>query len=229
MTAKLKILGLAAALCLGVAGTVALADGEPLRLPAPVVAPEPAGGLRTATFAGGCFWGVQGVFAHVKGVKRAVSGYAGGLPATAHYEVVSTGLTGHAESVRVTYDPKVVSYGTLLRVFFSVAHDPTELDRQGPDEGTQYRSEIFAETPDQAQAARAYIAQLNRAHAFKAPIVTKVEPLKGFYPAEEHHQDFLAHNPTYPYIVINDLPKVAALKAIYPDLYAPGFAGASGA
>jgi peptide-methionine (S)-S-oxide reductase len=189
-------------------------------LPAPSADEQAAtGDSETAVFAGGCFWGVQGVFQHVKGVANAVSGYSGGEASTAQYETVSSGETGHAESVRVTFDPHQVSYGKLLQIYFSVVHDPTELNRQGPDEGTQYRSEIFAATPDQARIAKAYIAELNKAHAFDAAIVTKVEPLKGFYPAEGYHQDFLARNPHYPYIVINDLPKVEALKKMFPDQY----------
>ena len=193
---------------------------EARQIPAPSADEQPAAGQsETAVFAGGCFWGVQGVFQHVKGVANAVSGYAGGEASTAQYETVSTGETGHAESVRVTFDPHQVSYGKLLQIYFSVVHDPTELNRQGPDEGTQYRSEIFAETPDQARIAKAYIADLNKAHAFNAAIVTKVEPLKGFYPAEGYHQDFLVRNPHYPYIAINDLPKVEALKRLFADQY----------
>ena len=195
---------------------------EARQIPAPTVDEQPAmGQSETAVFAGGCFWGVQGVFQHVKGVSNAVSGYAGGEASTAQYETVSTGETGHAESVRVTFDPHQVSYGKLLQIYFSVVHDPTELNRQGPDEGTQYRSEIFAETTDQTRIAKAYIAELNKAHAFNAAIVTKVEPFKGFYPAEGYHQDFLVRNPHYPYIVFNDLPKVEALKRIFPDQYRP--------
>jgi peptide-methionine (S)-S-oxide reductase len=162
---------------------------------------------------------VQGVFEHVKGVTRAVSGYAGGAAATAHYEMTSEGNTGHAESVEVTFDPAQISLGRILQIYFAVAHDPTELNRQGPDHGTQYRSAIFPRDDEQAKIARAYIAQLDNAHVFKAPIVTKIEPGKTFYPAEAHHQDFLALNPDYPYIVINDLPKIAALKRLYPDEY----------
>jgi peptide-methionine (S)-S-oxide reductase len=190
-------------------------------LPPPTVDEQAVGDSETAVFAGGCFWGVQGVFQHVKGVVNAVSGYAGGEAKTAQYETVSTGETGHAESVRVTFDPHQVSYGKLLQIYFSVAHDPTELDRQGPDEGTQYRSEIFAASPDQAHVAKAYIAELDKARAFDAAIVTKVEPLKGFYPAEPYHQDFLTRHPTYPYIVVNDLPKIESLKKLYPDHYSP--------
>jgi peptide-methionine (S)-S-oxide reductase len=191
-------------------------------LPAPSADEQSATGeSESAVFAGGCFWGVQGVFQHVKGVANAVSGYAGGEASTAQYETVSTGDTGHAESVRVTFDPHQVTYGKLLQIYFSVAHDPTELNRQGPDTGTQYRSEVFAASPDQARIAKAYVAELNQAHAFDAAIVTKIEPLKGFYPAEAYHQDFLVRNPTYPYIAINDLPKVAALKRLFPDQYRP--------
>ena len=169
--------------------------------------------------AGGCFWGVQGVYQHVKGVTNAVSGYAGGEKDTAEYERVGSGRTGHAESVQVTFDPRVVSYGRLLQIFFSVAHDPTQLNRQGPDTGTQYRSAIFPTTPEQARVAQAYIAQLDQAHAFDAPIVTRIEPDRTFYPAEDYHQDFLVQNPTYPYIVINDLPKVESLKRLFPDAF----------
>jgi len=169
--------------------------------------------------AGGCFWGVQGVFQHVEGVTNAVSGYAGGAADTAHYETVSGGTTGHAESVRVTFDPRRISYGRILQIYFSVAHDPTELDHQGPDVGTQYRSAIFPTNPQQAHIAEAYIAQLNQSHVFDAPVVTKIEPGRAFYPAEEHHQDFLAQNPRNPYIVINDLPKVENLKRLFPELY----------
>jgi len=180
----------------------------------------PTAKLDTAVFAGGCFWGVEGVYEHVKGVKKAVSGYAGGEAATAHYELVGSGETGHSESVQVTYDPTVISYGKLLQIFFAVAHDPTELDRQGPDWGTQYRSAIFFSSPDQERVARAYISQLNAAKAFSKPIVTRVDPLKAFYRAEDYHQHYLALNPTNPYIVINDLPKIAALKRHFPDLVA---------
>ncbi|MGH8406796.1 MAG: peptide-methionine (S)-S-oxide reductase MsrA, partial [Pseudomonas sp.] len=166
-----------------------------------------ANNLQTAVFAGGCFWGVQGVFQHVQGVKNAVSGYDGGAASTAQYESVSGGDTGHAESVAVTYDPSKVSYGKLLQIYFSVAHNPTELNRQGPDSGTQYRSAIFAQNAEQQKVAQAYIAQLDAAKAFDKPIVTKIEMGKAFYPAESYHQDFLTENPSYPYIVINDLPK----------------------
>jgi peptide-methionine (S)-S-oxide reductase len=174
-----------------------------------------------AVIAGGCFWGVQGVFQHVGGVTSAVSGYAGGEKATAHYEMTSSGSTGHAESVQITFDPRKISYGRILQVYFSVAHDPTELNRQGPDEGTQYRSAIFPINDEQARVAKAYIAQLDSAHVFQAPIVTAMEPGKTFYRAEDYHQDFLAKNPGYPYIVYNDLPKIANLKRLFPALYKP--------
>src|SRR4051812_47456483 len=172
-----------------------------------------------AVFAGGCFWGVQGVFQHVSGVTNAVSGYAGGDAKTARYEAVGSGITGHAESVQITYDPRRISYGRLLQIYFSVAHDPTQLNRQGPDTGTQYRSAIFPTTAEQARVAKAYIAQLDQTHAFKKPIVTKVEPDRAFYPAEAYHQDFLTRNPRYPYIAINDLPKIEDLKRVSPDVY----------
>lgn len=189
-------------------------------LPAPVV-DEPAGTAHTETaiFAGGCFWGVQGVFQHVRGVESAVSGYAGGAAGTAHYDQVSEGDTGHAESVKVVFDPSRVSYGTLLRVFFSVVNDPTQLNRQGPDTGTQYRSALFPTSAAQRRVAAAYIAQLTASHAFSRPIVTRIEADTGFYPAERYHQDFLVDHPRYPYIVINDLPKVAALKRLFPSQY----------
>ena len=180
-----------------------------------------AGAQQTAVFAGGCFWGVDAVFKHVTGVDRVVSGYAGGGAATAQYETVSTGTTGHAESVEVTYDPSRVSYGDLLKVFFYAAHDPTELNRQGPDEGSQYRSAIFYTNADQKKVADAYIAQLDRAKAFPEPIVTQVVPLRGFYPAETYHQNYLERHPDNPYIVINDLPKLDRLREKFPQLYKP--------
>ena len=172
-----------------------------------------------AVLAGGCFWGVQGVFQHVAGVTRAVSGYAGGEADTAHYEMVGTGTTGHAESVQVTFDPSKISYGKILQIYFSVAHDPTELNYQGPDMGPQYRSAIFPASEEQARVAKAYIAQLDAAHVFSDSIVTTIEPGRRFYPAEDYHQDFLALHPGYPYIVFNDLPKVENLKRLFPDLY----------
>lgn len=175
--------------------------------------------VETAVFAGGCFWGVQKVFQHVKGVRNAVSGYAGGGASSAEYEVVSTGRTGHAESVQVTFDPAMVSYGTLLRVFFSVAHDPTEVDRQGPDHGTQYRSEIFTLSPVQARIAQAYVHQLDDAHLFRGRIATRIEALPAFYPAEAYHQDYATLHPDSPYIATFDLPKVRNLERMYPDLF----------
>lgn len=180
---------------------------------------QPSSGMEKAIFAGGCFWGVQGVFQHVKGVTSAVSGYSGGDAETAHYEVVGTGSTGHAETVEVTYDPSKVTYGQLLHVFFSVAHNPTQLNYQGPDHGTQYRSTIFVTDDEQKNIAQSYIAELDKTKKFSSPIVTTMETFKAFYPAEDYHQDFLTLNPTYPYIVYNDLPKIENLKTIFPDLY----------
>lgn len=173
----------------------------------------------TAVLAGGCFWGLQSVFEHVHGVKQVWAGYSGGAASTAHYDDVSDGNTGHAESVKVEFDPSVISYGQLLKVYFGVAHDPTELNRQGPDTGTQYRSEIFYTNPQQQKIAQSYIAQLNAAKVFDGSIVTQVQPLKGFYEAESYHQDYARTHPDEPYIVINDAPKVAALKQLYPSLY----------
>ena len=181
------------------------------------VSAEP--GPRTITFSGGCFWGVQGVFEHVKGVHRAVAGYAGGQADTAQYETVSTGTTGHAESVQVTYDPQAISLARLMQIYFSVALDPTEVNEQGPDSGTQYRSEIWTSSPAEAQVATAYIAQLDAAHTYDARIATRVDPLHGFYPAETYHQDYLVHNPDFAYIAINDMPKVEALKRLFPEDY----------
>jgi len=194
-------------------------EGRPIPPPAIDESADKAGTTEVAVLAGGCFWGVQGVFQHVEGVTNAVSGYAGGEKASAQYEAVSSGTTGHAESVRITFDPHRVSYGRILQVYFSVAHDPTQLNFQGPDTGTQYRSAIFPTTPEQARIAKAYIGQLNEAHAFSAAIVTKIEPGQSFYPAEDYHQDFLVRNPNYPYIVYNDLPKIENLKRILPDVY----------
>jgi len=196
--------------------------GAPLSaapLPAPATDAAPAGGPQTAVFAGGCFWGVEAVFRHTRGVSKAVSGYAGGTKGEADYETVSSGRTRHAESVQVTYDPAQVSYGELLRIFFSVAHDPTQLNRQGPDHGPQYRSAIFTTTDEQKRVAQAYIAQLTAGKAFAQPIVTEVVPLPAFYAAEDYHQDYLAKHPNQPYIVFNDLPKLAALKEQFPSRY----------
>ena len=190
-------------------------------IPAPAVdipAAE-ASGPQVAVLAGGCFWGLQGMFEHVRGVTKVVAGYSGGEASTAHYEMVGTETTGHAESVEITFDPKQVTYGQLLQLYFSVAHDPTQLNRQGPDSGPSYRSEIFYTSPSQERVARAYVAQLAKANVFKSPIVTKIEPLKGFYAAEDYHQDYLIQHPHQPYIVFNDLPKIEALKSVYPQMY----------
>lgn len=210
-------------LALAACGTASARD-EGVRLPDPTVDAAPATGDATAVFAGGCFWGVEGVFEHVKGVKHVVAGYAGGDAAHANYDDVSEGDTGHAESVRVVYDPTQVSYGQLLKVFFSVAQDPTLLNRQGPDQGTQYRSAVFYATPEQKKVADAYVAQLGAAHAFPAPIVTEVSPLKAFYPAESYHQNYMHENPNAAYIVVNDLPKVLALQRLYPERYVASWA-----
>ncbi|MQB46422.1 peptide-methionine (S)-S-oxide reductase MsrA [Rhizobium sp. ICMP 5592] len=189
-------------------------------IPAPAVDEKPgSGSTETTVLAGGCFWGVQGVFQHVNGVISATSGYAGGKKDTAQYETVSGGDTGHAESVRIVFDPHKVSYGHLLQIYFSVAHDPTELNYQGPDSGTQYRSAIFPTTAEQADVAKAYIGQLNHAKVFDAAIVTKIEPERQFYAAEGYHQNFLTMNPNYPYIVVNDLPKVKNLQRLFPGDY----------
>jgi peptide-methionine (S)-S-oxide reductase len=194
--------------------------GDTHMIPAPALdQPTAPAAAEVAVLAGGCFWGVQGVFQHVEGVTNAVSGYAGGGKDTAQYETVSSGTTGHAESVRITFDPRRITYGRILQIYFSVAHDPTQLNRQGPDVGTQYRSAIFPTNAEQARVATAYIAQLDAAHAFGGAIVTRIEPDRTFYPAETYHQDFLTRNPTYPYIVFNDLPKIADLKRLFPDLY----------
>jgi peptide-methionine (S)-S-oxide reductase len=188
---------------------------------APPIQDEAAGDshLEKAVLAGGCFWGVQGVFQHVVGVSRVVSGYAGGSAATAHYEIVASGGSGHAESVEISFDPAKISYGALLQIFFSVAHDPTEVNRQGPDTGTQYRSAIVPQSPSQRQVAQAYIAQLDASRVFKSAIATRIEDSAPFYPAEAYHQDFLARHPLYPYIVINDLPKITQLKRVFPERY----------
>ena len=195
------------------------AQEAPVEIPPPAADLVGTGTSAKAIFAGGCFWGVQGVFQHVKGVTRAVSGYSGGAAETATYEQTGSGTTGHAEAVEVTYDPSVVSYGELLQIYFSVAHNPTQLNYQGPDRGTQYRSTLFPMTDEQAETARTYIAQLDETGLFEGPIVTTIEPFDAFYPAEQYHQDFLTLNPTWPYIVHHDLPKIAALEALFPDAY----------
>jgi peptide-methionine (S)-S-oxide reductase len=200
--------------------TTALTGEEAIVIPPPTIDnPKVAGPMQTAVVAGGCFWGVQGVYQHVRGVRRVLSGYAGGTKETADYEVVSRGNTGHAESVEISFDPREVSYGEILQVFFSVVHDPTQLDRQGPDTGTQYRSNIFYVDEQQRKIAEAYVAQLGKSKAFRKDIVTRVDRLPGFHPAEAYHQDFLLENPRYPYIVINDLPKIENFKKLFPDRY----------
>jgi peptide-methionine (S)-S-oxide reductase len=214
---------LTASLLVAGAGLAVLQSGaeEARVIPPPALDAPTASAAATevAVLAGGCFWGVQGVFQHVNGVTNAVSGYAGGEQKTAHYDIVTRGTTGHAESVEITFDPRRISYGRILQIYFSVAHDPTELNRQGPDVGTQYRSAVFPTNPEQARIAKAYIAQLNQARAYDKAIVTKIEPDRAFYPAEDYHQDFLTRNPHYPYIVINDLPKIENLKRLFPDVY----------
>ena len=211
------------AVALSILGISCRANADALNKPVPRPALDTLAGEApsqdVAVLAGGCFWGMQGMFEHVKGVKKVVAGYAGGDKSTAHYEMVGTETTGHAESVEITFDPKQITYGELLQLYFSVAHDPTELNRQGPDRGPSYRSEIFYRTPSQERVARAYVAQLNNAHVFASPIVTKIEPLKGFYAAEDYHQDYLIAHPDQPYIRYNDLPKIAALKQTYPQFY----------
>ncbi|RXH29390.1 methionine sulfoxide reductase A [Bradyrhizobium nanningense] len=206
--------------------TFALAFATPSRaaedavvIPAPAMDAAPTSGIQTAVVAGGCFWGVQGVFQHTAGVVNAVSGYAGGPKATADYQTVSSGRTGHAESVEIKYDPKKISYGKILQIYFSVVHDPTQLNRQGPDTGPQYRSAIFTTSDEQKKVAEAYIAQLNGAKVFNKPIVTKVGALEAFYPAEAYHQDYLTLHPNQPYIAYNDLPKVENLKKLFADNY----------
>jgi peptide-methionine (S)-S-oxide reductase len=196
--------------------------GEATTVPAPASDEVLAPGVNseTAVLAGGCFWGVQGVFQHVQGVRSAVSGYAGGLASTANYTATSSGSTGHAESVRISFNPQKISYGQLLQIYFSVAHNPTELNRQGPDRGTQYRSTIFPANAEQARVAKRYIEQLNQANTFGKKLATTIEPLKAFYPAEAYHQDFLTLHPHHPYIMINDLPKVQNLQRLFPTIYA---------
>jgi peptide-methionine (S)-S-oxide reductase len=215
----LAIFIMSSTLACNAATTGAAAVGVAIPNPAQDAALASSKGEQVAVLAGGCFWGIQAVFQHVKGVKAVSAGYSGGTADTAQYETVSTGETGHAESVRITFDPSQVSYGQLLKVFFSVAHDPTELNRQGPDTGTQYRSAIFYANEEQKRIAEAYVDQLNKAKIFKRPIVTQVVALKSFYPAEAYHQDYAIHHPNEPYIVVNDLPKVANLRKQFPDLY----------
>jgi peptide-methionine (S)-S-oxide reductase len=224
MHAARKIAGFTAAFAIIVAGIAlnhpALAAEAMHLVPPPAAEESPApADSEVAVLAGGCFWGVQGVFQHVDGVTEAVSGYAGGEAETAHYRMVGTNRTGHAESVRVTFDPNRISYGQILQIYFSVAHDPTELNRQGPDVGTQYRSTIFPTSEAQAKVAQAYIEQLDQAHVFKKKIATTIEPDRTFYPAEDYHQNFLTRNPFHPYIIVNDLPKIKGLKRLFPDRY----------
>ncbi|ABD06227.1 peptide methionine sulfoxide reductase [Rhodopseudomonas palustris HaA2] len=207
------------ALALSASFTPSLAAEDAVVIPPPALDVSSADGTQTAVFAGGCFWGVQGVFQHTAGVLNAVSGYSGGSQATANYTAISTGATGHAEAVEIKYNPKQISYGQLLQIFFSVVHDPTQLNRQGPDVGTQYRSAIFTVNDEQKKVADAYIAQLDAARVYKKPIVTKVGPLDGFYAAEAYHQDYLTLHPTQPYIVYNDLPKIENLKKLFPKDY----------
>jgi peptide-methionine (S)-S-oxide reductase len=210
----------AAAVLLTMAGLFSGCSAGPVPIPAPAVdSPKASGPLQVAVLAGGCFWGTQGVFEHLTGVKRVLSGYAGGAKETAQYETVSDGFSGHAESVQILFDPQQVSYGQILQVFFSVAHDPTQLNRQGPDSGTQYRSAIFYADDTQKKIAQAYIAQLQKSGAFRSSIVTRVDPLQGFYPAEDYHQDYLLRNPRDTYIVFNDLPKIRAFQRVLPALY----------
>ena len=211
-------LALLTAPCVLAAAPSIAQEGIVVPAPARDVAARPAR-TEVAVVAGGCFWGVQGVFQHVEGVANAVSGYAGGDKRTAHYQQVGGGDTGHAEAVEITYDPSKISYGRVLQIFFSVSHDPTQLNRQGPDTGSQYRTAIFPRSAEQAEVAKAYIAQLDGAHVYKSPIVTRIEPDRPFYRAEDYHQDFLTLNPTYPYIVYNDLPKVENLRRLFPDRY----------
>ncbi len=204
----------------GVFWPVARGTAEPMRaIPAPAIDEPSTASSETAVVAGGCFWGVQAVFQHVKGVSEALSGYSGGAPDTAHYQLVGTGETGHAESVRIRFDPRIISYGKILQLYFSVATDPTELNRQGPDVGSQYRSEIFAANGAQKRVAEAYVAQLNRSGVFPRPVATRVGSLTGFYPAEAYHQNFAALHPDNGYIAYNDLPKLEALRRLYPSLY----------
>jgi peptide-methionine (S)-S-oxide reductase len=195
------------------------ATEDAVKIPAPALDVPPSDGLQTAVLSGGCFWGVQGVFQHTAGVASAVSGYAGGSKMTANYELVSTGTTGHAESVQVKFDPTKISYGKILQIFFSVVHDPTQLNRQGPDSGTQYRSAIFTTSDEQKKVAEGYVAQLDAAHLYGKPIVTKVSRLEGFFPAEAYHQDYLTLHPNQPYIAYNDLPKIENLKKLFAENY----------
>ena len=208
-----------AAVIAAVAIAPSFASEEAVVIPAPAMDVPAASGMQTAVIAGGCFWGVQGVYQHTKGVVSAVSGYSGGAKSTANYNAIGSGTTGHAEAVEVKYDPSKISYGKILQIYFSVVHDPTQLNRQGPDSGTQYRSEIFATTPEQKKVAEAYIAQLNAANVFKAKIATTIEMGKPFYIGEAYHQDYATLNPFQPYILINDKPKIGHMAKYFPDYY----------
>jgi peptide-methionine (S)-S-oxide reductase len=212
--------GALAALMAALAPALASCAESATVIPAPKLdEPAASSDSETAVLAGGCFWGVQAVFQHVKGVTQVISGYAGGSSSTAQYDTVSSGRTGHAESVKITFDPRQVSYGRILQIYFSVAHDPTQLNRQGPDSGTQYRSAIFAMNDQQKSVAQQYVAQLDRAGVYAHPIVTRIDPFNGFYSAEDYHQDYATLHPNQPYIAFNDLPKIENLKRLYPDLY----------
>lgn len=212
-------LAFAALVALVSIGSAGLAAERPVPLPAPAMDLPAASGPRSVVLAGGCFWGLQGMFEHVKGVTRVVAGYAGGEAGTAHYQMVGGGETGHAEAVKIDFDPAVISYGQLLRLFFSTAHDATQVGGQGPDSGPQYRSAIFVSDAAETRVAAAYIAQLGAEKRLHGPVTTTLEPLRGFYPAEDYHQDYLIHHPDAPYIVINDAPKITALHRLYPDFY----------
>jgi len=227
--ALLAALAIAAIGIASVKSPLVAAEAPTVLAPPALDNPLAPGAAQTAVLAGGCFWGVQGVFEHVRGVRQVLAGYAGGEQSTAQYETVSSGTTAHAESVKIVFDPAQVSYGQLLQIAFSVVHDPTQLNRQGPDVGTQYRSAVFYADETQKRIAEAYIRQLDAAHAFSRPIVTRVDPLKGFYPAEDYHQDYLVHHSSAPYIAFFDLPKVENFKRSFPDLYneRPVMAGGS--
>lgn len=219
-TIKLMLAGVLAGMLASALVGCARGAESAVALPPPTIDnPRAPGERQTAVLAAGCFWGVQGVYEHVRGVTRVLSGYAGGSRSTAQYELVGRGDTGHAESVQITFDPQQITYGQILQIAFSVVHDPTELNRQGPDVGSQYRSALFIADETQRRIASSYIAELNAAHVFAKPISTRLEPLRGFFPAEDYHQDFLERHPAHPYIAYNDLPKVENLKRLFPDLY----------
>jgi len=219
MRMRNQLLAAVAAVSLLAAHAASAAAAPPLPAPKVDEGLPMIGKMETVVLSGGCFWGVQAVFQHVKGVRQARSGYAGGQSMTAHYEMVSTGTTGHAESVEIVFDPHQITFGEILRIFFTVATDPTQVNMQFPDEGPQYRGEVFYATPEQKRVAEAYIQQLNEAHVFRKPIATRVDPLKGFFKAEDYHQDYLVRHPDQPYIATYDVPKVAALRSVFPDRY----------